>query len=253
MLSEFGYFKVSNSGIAGSAPEFRQAAGKSGHREKPMQDTVITVAPFAFVFGAVVLLMLIWEPPFLREVLEASFRIIPAPLVIFGVCTVFTIAFAAGLAVVVKQSDEAAPFAQLCTRAAAIGESPGWAPLRDSFEMAQIRGECHAPHPPVAEALGYPSALALGLTLLMPFVGLLVCTILEQAGGVWLIPALLISVVLSGFFIGMVLTSKEGLGPLDYACENVANIARSPNWASAQGLPEMVEMRRACGLNAPLT
>jgi hypothetical protein len=207
-----------------------------------MQHVTTTVGPFVLAFGAVVLLMLLWEPPF-------RFRMIPPPLVIFGVCAVLTLAFAAGLAVVVKQMDETIPFARLCAQAAAIGESPDWAPLRDSFEMAQIRGECHAPHSPAAEVVStHPFAFTLVVTFLMPFACLLVSVFAGQFGAIWRIPALLISVVLSGFFIGMVLTSKEGWGPLNYACENVATIPRSPSWVSVKGRSEMVEMRRACGL-----
>jgi hypothetical protein len=217
-----------------------------------MQDVITTIGPFVLVFGAVILLMLVWQPPLFREALAAGLRMIPSPLAIFGVWAALTLAFAGGMAVVVKQVDETIPFARLCAQAAGIGESPDLAPLRDSHEMAQIRGECRAPHPPVAEALGYPRALALGVTFLMPFACLLVSGFAGRFRAIWCIPALLISTVLSGFFTGAVLTSKEGLGALDYACENVASIARSPSWASMQDRPEIVEMRRACGLNAPL-
>jgi hypothetical protein len=217
-----------------------------------MQHVITTIGPFVLAFGIVFFPILLWEPPLLPEELGAGFRMIPAPLLTFGTAMVLMIAFAGSLAFVVKQMDESIPFARLCAKAAAIGESPDWVPLRDSFEMAQIRGECHAPHPPGTEVLGSPFALVLGLTLLMPFACLIIVfACVEQFGAIWRIPALLISVVLSGFFTGMVLTSKEGWGPLDYACENVATIGRSPNWASVRSRPEIVEMRRACGLKTP--
>jgi hypothetical protein len=212
-----------------------------------MQGMITTIGSLALVFGAVVLLMLV-QPPFFREALAAGLRMVPSPLAIVGVSMVLTLAFAGGISVVVKQMDETIPFARLCAQAAKIGESPDLAPLPDSFEMAQIRGECRAPHPPVAEALGYPLALALGVTFLMPFACLLVSGFAGQFRAIWCIPALLISAVLSGFFTGAVLTSKEGLGALDFACENVAAIAKSPSLASVQGRREMVDMRRACGL-----
>jgi len=213
-----------------------------------MHHVIATIGPFVLVFGAMVLLMLVWQPPFFPEALAAALRMIPSPPAIFGVWAALTLAFAGGMAVIVEQRDEAAPFARLCAQAAAIGESPDLVPLRDSFE--KIRGECRAPHPPVAEALGYPRALTLGVTFLMPFACLLVSGFAGQFRAIWCIPALLISTVLSGFFTGAVLTSKEGLGALDYACENVAAIARSASWSSVQGRPEIVDMRRACGLKA---
>jgi hypothetical protein len=212
---------------------------------------ITTIGPFVLAFGAVISLMLVRQLPFLREELGAGFRRIPAPLVFFCVCTVLTLAFAAGLAVVIEQRDETVPFARLCAQAAAIGESPDWIPLRDSFQMAQIRGECHAPHPPGTEVLGSPFGQALGFTFVMAFACLLVSALAGDVGAIWFIPALLISAVLSGFFVGLILTSKEGWGPLDFACENVRIIARSSDWSSVQGRPEIVEMRRACDLKAP--
>jgi hypothetical protein len=163
---------------------------------------------------------------------------------------VLTLAFAVPLAVVVEQRAETVPFARLCAEVAAIGESPNLAPLRDSFQMAQIRGECHAPHPPGTEVLGSPFGLALGFTFVMAFACLLVSALARELGTIWFIPALLIYAGLSGFFVGLMLTSKEGWGPLDYACENVKTIARSSEWASVQDRPEMAEMRAACGLQA---
>jgi hypothetical protein len=230
----------------------RQEVSISEHEKQSMQHVITTIGPFVLAFGIVFFLMFLWEPPFLPEELGAGFRMIPAPLLTFGAAMVLVVTFAGSLAFVVKQMDESVPFARLCAQATAIGESPNWVPLRDSFEMAQIRSECHAPHPPVAEVLGSPFGQALGLTLLMPFACLIVVSAyVEVVGAKWWIPALLISVVLSGCVTGMVLTSKEGWGPLDFACENVATIGRSPNWASVRSRPEMVEMRRACGLKTP--